>query len=410
MQAVAGSLNASLLSWRNGLFFLAIILMNYTLGRPSPVDLVFISCLLMTPFIRQTVSVNFCIYLVIVVLWTSSFYTSSIYLLSSRDVQFELLAKTFVVVLSVTACFVSTSWRRPQWEAFLKVYVASCTIGGLLGIAGFVTGHELLTWDGRAKGLIDDPNMYAAFLLPGVLASLYLLKAGGNRWILSMALIIIATGVFCAFSRVAVVSMVLCSSVYLFLINRHRLVETALIVLALMVVGILLLFVLIQVVPGFEEKLLNRLTFQKSYDAGHGGRYNRYALSLPLILANPLGIGINQIMRYFPEPLHNLVLGSFLYYGWLAGFAMVLLIALSIRVAWRAYRLTREPLAVLLNFSVVSILLCAFLHEAEHWRHMWLFFGLLWGFNPAHFPMATPARPEMVTSTGRADAQGLAPA
>lgn len=31
--------------------------------------------------------------------------------------------------------------------------------------------------------------------------------------------------------------------------------------------------------------------------------------------------------------------------------------------------------------SLVGIVMYATLHEGEHWRHMWLFYGLVWGVN-----------------------------
>ena len=44
-----------------------------------------------------------------------------------------------------------------------------------------MTGSEDLTWDGRAKGFLDDPNMYGAFLLPGIIGCMHILARGGRR-------------------------------------------------------------------------------------------------------------------------------------------------------------------------------------------------------------------------------------
>jgi hypothetical protein len=49
-------------------------------------------------------------------------------------------------------------------------------------------------------------------------------------------------------------------------------------------------------------------------------------------------------------------------------------------------------LPVLLFFCFLSQMLCAFLHQAEHWRHFWMYMGLLWGFNARYFlPARVPA-------------------
>ncbi len=39
----------------------------------------------------------------------------------------------------------------------------------------------------------------------------------------------------------------------------------------------------------------------------------------------------------------------------------------------------------------LGIVFCAFLHEAERWRHMWLTMGLIWGLNPRNWPARRPA-------------------
>ncbi|HMN87927.1 MAG TPA: hypothetical protein PKA74_18360 [Bauldia sp.] len=42
--------------------------------------------------------------------------------------------------------------------------------------------------------------------------------------------------------------------------------------------------------------------------------------------------------------------------------------------------------------SLIGIVMCASLHEGEHWRHMWLAYGLVWGFNAAKFMPEPPRR------------------
>jgi len=47
-----------------------------------------------------------------------------------------------------------------------------------------------------------------------------------------------------------------------------------------------------------------------------------------------------------------------------------------------------------------AIVMCASLHEGEHWRHMWLFYGLVWGFNAAKFGAASLVRPVAPAEAG----------
>ena len=136
-------------------------------------------------FINQRVTVNFFVFLMVVAAWYAGVFASSISLLGGVAVRpgmavdatvavpFELLTKAFVILIALVMCHTAQSWGRRELERFLKVYVASSVIAAALGIFGFATGNEELLWDGRAKGLFDDPNMYAAFLLPGLLSSMY---------------------------------------------------------------------------------------------------------------------------------------------------------------------------------------------------------------------------------------------
>ena len=161
--------------------------------------------------------------------------------------------------------------------------------------------------------------------------------------------------------------------------------------MAFALVGAALAMIGLVALDGFGDKLADRLTLAKDYDSGHGGRYNRYLLAWPIILDNPLGIGILEVYRYFPEPIHNIAMSSFLNYGWISGCAWLLLMLLSVRLAIRNWRVSRNPLAVLTFLCAASVILCALLHQGEHWRHLWLFLGLFWGFNAAAFA-AAPAK------------------
>src|SRR5690606_28942842 len=102
-------------------------------------------------------------------------------------------------------------------ETFMKVYVVSCVIASILGTIGFLTQSELLTWDGRAKGLIDDPNMYGSFLIPAAVFCAYLMARGqGSKILLSGALSLILLGILLSFSRIAVVAALFCFLSYVF--------------------------------------------------------------------------------------------------------------------------------------------------------------------------------------------------
>lgn len=418
-------LRFAIFTTRNFVFLLAVLAMNYTLMRPSPVDLLYIMSLLIT-FVhitlveRQEVARRPVLLALLLGAWAVGYFVASMPHLREPNVGFELLAKTFAISIGIIGAFVSMSWNRRHFETFMKVYILSCVIASILGTIGFVTQNDLLTWDGRAKGLIDDPNMYGSFLIPAVVFCVhFLLRPQGGKLLLSGAMSILLLGIMLSFSRIALVAAILCLFVYVVFRYRHRPRRLLLIIGSLVGVGVFFLVVASLTSAEFSAKFLDRLTLAKSYDLGEEGRYGRYLLVLPMILQNPIGVGVLELEKIFPEPIHNIWLSSFVNYGWLGGFAWITLVISSVVVSIRSYQRTRSDIAVLLLISLLGVVGCASLHEGEHWRHMWLSFGLVWGFCALNFepppasrsgsPKAAAAPPALPYRAQNA-ARGAAPA
>ena len=62
---------------------------------------------------------------------------------------------------------------------------------------------------------------------------------------------------------------------------------------------------------------------------------------------------------------------------------------LSVQQAWYNWRACRNDLSLYLLFSWLAIMSCAMLHQGERWRFLWMFTGLLWGFNYRNFIAAS---------------------
>ena len=388
-------LRIAVFSTRNMVFLIAVLAMNFTLMRPSPVDLLYIMSLLVTLFyltlFQKPEVTRRAVYLILLLGgWALSYFIASMPHLGQEFVLFELIAKSFAISIGMIGAFVSMSWNRRHFENFMKFYIASCVIASMLGTVGFLLQMELLTWDGRAKGLIDDPNMYGSFLIPAVVFCAYFLsRSQGSKVVMVGALGAVLLGILLSFSRIAVVAALLCFFAYVFFVNRQRPRRLMMIVGGLVATGIVLFAFASLTSAEFTAKLLDRLTFAKSYDLGEEGRYHRYMLVLPMIMQNPIGLGVLQLEKIFPEPIHNIWLSSFVNYGWGGGLAWVTLAIGSVVVSIRNYRRTKNEITIALLISLVGIVMCSSLHEGEHWRHMWLLYGLVWGLNAAYF-VATP--------------------
>jgi VanZ family protein len=386
---------------RTLVFLLSVLAINYTLSRPSPVDFLFFCALVLTPISRQSVNMQSVIFFFLSITWLLSIYTSSVSLLDKPEVAFQFVALTSVVVISITSCLVTAEWTERDFRRFVKVCIFAAAVAACIGIFGFATQNALLTWDDRAKAFLDDPNMFGAFLIPGILGSLYMIAEKRRKLLFGAALLLLVVALVLSFSRAAITFGMLSSGAYLLFLNRHNLLKASLAALSiLLLVGAACLISYVGI-DNFSEKVIERFTIAKEYDLGYGGRYHRYILALPFLLEHPLGLGLYELDKYFPEPIHNIWISSFLNYGWVAGLAWTLLMVLSLQITWYNWKRTRNSLCLFVFFSWLSIVSCAMLHQSERWRHLWLFTGIVWGFNYRNFPAASRS----VAGEGRADAR-----
>ncbi|HRJ69271.1 MAG TPA: O-antigen ligase family protein [Beijerinckiaceae bacterium] len=364
----------------------AVILVNFTLTRPSPVDIAFALALAMTPFCAQKMTRRGIVFLALIVAWWTGMMVSSWPHSYDEDVVYQLTKTSYAISIGITACLVSMHWTRDQVERLFQFWIFSASIAATLATIGFALQIEDLVWDGRGKAFLDDPNMYAAFVLPAFLGCIYFILTGRNRKLYSALLGLMVVGLLVAFSRVAIAAALGTGLALTVILNRRLLVKTS---TALFIVGALAVAVgavAILSFPEFAEKLADRATLAKDYDSGETGRLARYLKSFNLMLDHPEGMGVLQFEKIFPEPIHNFWLGSFVNYGWLAGFAWTFIVYFGLALTIRNYRHTGDNLMLLVFLSWLAIFGCALLHEAERWRHLWFFTGIMWGVTARNWP------------------------
>ena len=370
---------------RTAVFLLGVVAINYTWSRPSPVDGIFLIALLLTLFSEQRVNMRNLVLFFLVGTWLFSVFVSSISLIDNPLVVFQFIALTSVILIGITSSLVTAGWGKADLERFVKVYVFANVIAAIVGVYGFVSQNEALTWAGRPTGFLDDPDMFGAFLIPGMLGSIYMIAHKRSRYWYAFALALLSIALLLSFSRAAIVSALLFGGASFFYFNSRNLLKASLLALAVVLVLSVPCLFLYLTNDTFAEMLTGRFKIAEEYDLGYFGRYNRYLLSVPLILDHPLGLGLFEIDKIFPEPIHNIWISSFLNYGWLAGFAWTLLMVLSVQQAWYNWKRSGDELFLLMLFCWLSVVSCAMLHQAERWRFLWLFTGMLWGLNYRNF-------------------------
>ncbi|HVV95374.1 MAG TPA: O-antigen ligase family protein [Hyphomicrobiales bacterium] len=275
-------------------------------------------------------------------------------------------------------------------RALLQGYVVGAVICALIGIPAYfhkLPDYEQFLLYERVRSTFKDPNVFGPFLiLPAALLLQRFLTRGLRASLVVLpALGILVIGVFLSFSRAAWGQLVLSAALMTVITfaqsdsprERRRIVRLAIVgavLLALFVVALL-------AIPAVMDLFVQRAALEQPYDAGRLGRFGRHILGFMLALDKPFGIGMLQFSTIFPEDTHNTFLNAFMSYGWLGGVmwpaivASTLVIggmALSVRTPWqRAF--------VCIYASYVVSVGEAWIIDEDHWRHLHLLQGLVWG-------------------------------
>jgi hypothetical protein len=287
-------------------------------------------------------------------------------------------------------CFLVTVETNPRMAIIRHAYVVAAVIASFLGILGYfdVGGTaDLFAHIGRANATFKDPNVFAPFIIPPFTVLVQdLLLARSRRPVLTvMAILVISLGLLLAFSRGAWGNVV-ASSILLVVLTllvspsvalRRRIILLSIsgaVILAVGTIGILQ-------VPAIKSIFQERASLNQSYDVGETGRFGNQIASIPLILTQPNGMNPRHFHYVFGQDPHNVFLNAFASYGWLGGFSFFTLVIMTFWVGWRTIRV-RTPWqhhAIAIYCPLVSVLVQGVQIDTDHWRHLYLLLGCMWG-------------------------------
>lgn len=260
-------------------------------------------------------------------------------------------------------------------------------VTGIVGYFNLVPGAmENFVGLGRAKGTFKDPNVFGPFLILPILMLGYSLLTGkfGTRTI--AALLIILAGLFLSFSRGAWFHFALSSGCLITLMfitapdARTRARLTLITLLTVAALAAILVFALS--FDAIGDMFRERAKLIQSYDAGSTmGRFHLQMLSIGQMLDHPFGLGPYGIQRLFGLQQHNTYLQTFLVYGWIGGFSYIAMVLATIAVGLRAaLRPTPwQPYALTALAAFIGAIAEGFVIDTDHWRHFFLYLGILWG-------------------------------
>jgi hypothetical protein len=292
--------------------------------------------------------------------------------------------------LALSSCFYAAILgANPRlYRIVLGAWMAAAILTVALGILGYIglTG-ELFTKFGRAAGGFQDPNVFGPFLIfPFVLMVRRALTRRARSALMSGVLaLVLLIGIFLSFSRgawgIAAIATIM-MGMLLFMTERSSRARARYIAIAgggVLAVAALLTATLS--IPAVRDLFKERAQIVQEYDVGHLGRFERHAIGFNLMVERPLGLGAMEFGKIYTEDEHDIWLKSLTTYGWL-GFAAYLTLVIWTLAAVFPLLFRSGPLQAIVQVAYVVLLghvILATIIDIDHWRHVYLLFGLLWG-------------------------------
>ena len=262
-----------------------------------------------------------------------------------------------------------------------------CAAVGSLAYFGAIPAASTFTRYDRAMGFFQDPNVFGPFL---VLPALYLLYGLLYRsWTLAplrgALLLVVVGGIFLSFSRAAWGLLVFSGALFyvLLFVSEHRpamrlrllLMGMLAAALAIMALAVALQFEAVYTM--FET----RAQVVQEYDGARVGRFARHAIGFEWALSHPLGIGPLEFGRKLGEDTHNIWVKALMAYGWLGFAAYLTMVVVTLVAAGRGLLRDRpwRPYLQIAYAAFVGHILIGWVIDIDHWRHVYLLIGLLWG-------------------------------
>jgi O-antigen ligase len=113
-----------------------------------------------------------------------------------------------------------------------------------------------------------------------------------------------------------------------------------------------------------------------------------------MLLEMPNGMGPLRFRFHFPEDPHNTYINAFASYGWIGGFAYIALVVVTMIAGWTAVfrRCATQSYAIAIWSVLFITLLQGVQIDIDHWRHVYLMLGLIWGLRAVaiHNPPGLP--------------------
>jgi O-antigen ligase len=388
--------------------FLGAFLSGFVIAEPAPYDLYMVGLMAVWALFGLRISRAAAPLLVLLVVMNIG---GMISMTQMSDIAGTPLYLSVSLFLAFTAVFFAsvTSVQPNLYRVIFLAYVMSAVLTSLLGIAGYFhafPGAEIFTKYERATGAFQDPNVFGPFLvLPGIYL-LYLLLTGpiSRMPLLAVPLLIITAGIFFSFSRGAwgmfgVSAILLTGALFLQSASGKFRLRVAVMTIAAVSLLVIAMLVILQL-PGVSEMFSSRAQLEQSYDTARLGRFARYTIGFQMALEHPLGIGPLVFGTIFGEDTHDIWLKMLMDYGWLGFVSFLTLTCWTIAAGFRILLRDRpwQPYLLCAYVAFVGNIGLGTFIDIDHWRHVYLLLGLIWGAIALEYRHQRQLRPVELTA------------
>ncbi len=371
----------------DAMLWLAVFLGGFVIFEPAPYDL-FLALLipgwllLGLPVARATSPL-----VVLMLLFLAGGVMAAT---QAKDLSTQPIYYAVTAFLAFSSCFYA--WliadNQSRLDTVVNAWIAAALCTALVGIAGYAgIAGDLFTKFGRATGGFQDPNVFGPFLIfPFVVLVRRMLTQSASAAIRSaIVALIVFIGIFLSFSRATwglTVVTTLMMGALLFVTERSQKARVR--IVALSAVGLVLFTIVVGAVlsvPAVSQLFKDRAQIEQNYDSGHLGRFERHAIGFNMMLDHPLGIGSLEFGRHFGEDEHDIWLKTLTTYGWLGFASYVTLVFWTLAAAFPLVFRTSplQPVIQIAYIVFIGHILMATVIDIDHWRHVYLLFGILWG-------------------------------
>jgi hypothetical protein len=378
----------------HGLFWLLIVLIGFDLVEPAPYDFVAAPVILLWLALGLRLSRHAVLFVALLLLYRLGVFLAVVPHLDQRVSVMWTVTSVYLMMTGIFFVMFFSDETLRRIELALQAYVVSCFVtasAGIIGYFGIAGTADLFTRLGRASGTFEDPNVFGSFLIPGALyLSRRLITGEGRRPVRALlTLPVLLTGIFLSFSRGAWITTLLAGCVLLAIAfataptervrRRIALVGVTTAVVGAMALGWLLS---LDAVGGMFEE---RAQIVQDYDSGVTGRFGNQLRAIPMLLELPNGFGPLRYRFAFGFDPHNSFISGFANGGWITGFAFIGMMLVTTVVGFRS-SIRPSPYqrhAQIVFAAQITLLIQSFQIDIDHWRHVYLIWGMIWGLHVA---------------------------